>query len=292
MSKSTIIIVWGWSKNGVIPLNTHNLWHTPSGHRLVCTDVHKNATGQELLHSLVSDHANDGPVLVFLHKTEPHSYVEADRSTILDAIDPTAARQVRVRLFGGGIEPVYFGWESELGMLGLNGCFPTTVTGPSEVIFEEKKSSLFVEEEKDKICQEHFDYVWDIYWHPPYKLIFSLAERFRFWTDGCELGEGLGFSTYLKHYDLLRQQLICFAAKGGVEENLHSHFASDYNYDSYELLLRETNPALFEKLQLTREAVRNMLEAKPVTKKDAQDVVDKTFNELFGLFKEIAFGSA
>jgi hypothetical protein len=270
---ATIIINWGWKEE---PLQ--NIWQTEQGQCLVCTNKSNDLSEIE---NIAKSYLKTGVVLIFLHKNTPHNATEKTRTALYNQLKDQD-NDVRVRLFGGGTEPIYFGKNSK-GMVGAAGTFPSTVF--DEETFTEHRPNFILDEDQKLISQAHFDHVWNAYWHTPKNNVYNLMEEFRFYTDGFDWtieDADAKFLTHLVDYESLWHKLHSFA---GVQ--IEGNPKTEYAIDAYLAHLQHTNDKLVLTLmEDTRKDIAQIITG-GITAEEMQTLIKKSYNNLYQCFKEI-----
>jgi hypothetical protein len=279
MTRKAIIINWGWKDILLSNIDPpKNIWQTEQGHCLVCTN--KSGDLSEI-HEITKSCLKTGAVLVFLHKNPPHNATEKIRIALYNQLKDQD-NAVRVRLFGGGSEPIYFRKNSQ-GMVGATGTFPSTVF--DEETFTEHRPNFILDEDNKRINQEYFDHVWNAYWHTPKNNVYSLMEEFQFYSRGFDWtveDANARFLTHLADYKSLWHKLHSFA---GIP--IADNQQSEYAIDAYIAHLQHTNDNItLTLIENIRKDIAQIL-AGEVAQDEAKSLVRNVYNDLFECFKVI-----
>jgi hypothetical protein len=273
MAKKTIIINWGWKEK---PLQ--NIWLTEQGYCLVCTNKTNDLSE---IKTMAKSYLKNGTVLVFLHKNTPHNATEQTRIDLYDQLT-NKTNPIKVRLFGGGTERIYFGKNSK-GIVGAGGTFPLPTLDESTLT--ENKPDFILDRDKKIINQAYFDHVWNAYWDAPKNNVYNLMEEFRFYTDGFDWtmeNANAKFLTHLADYASLWHKLHSFAGVH-IKENQQPEYAMD---SCMAHLQHANDEDTLNLIKNTREEIAQIITGGKMAEA-MQTLIKSGYNNLFQCFKEI-----
>jgi hypothetical protein len=286
-TNKSIIINWDWHDKLIYPNGEDfsDTWNTGKGHFLACTNI-DNIKLLDII-SMAKYYLQKGPVLIFLHKNTPHNSTEYDRLTLLENLR-SSPYDIRVRLFGGGKEPIYYSGVSK-GIVGIKGkdankgIFPQTQK--SKELITNSIQNFILNTEQKRINQEYFDHVWNAYWHTPKNSVYNLMEEFRFYTDGFDWtmdNADAKFLTHLADYKSLWHKLHSFAGVP-IEDNQQPEYA----IEAYMAHLQHTSGKVtLTLIENTRKEIVQIITGE-ITTGEMQTLVKKSYNNLYQCFKEI-----
>ena len=283
--QKSIIINWDWHKSIVCDNDLFdNTWHTGAGDILSCSNVKKDNILDII--PMAQYYVQKGPVLIFLHKNTPHNSTESDLLILRETLKPSLmAYEVRVRLFGGGTEPIYYIRDKSNGIVGTRGINPDKGTFPENYSSVDKEKNFIIDKDQKLINQAHYDHVWNAYWHTPKNNVYNLMEEFRFYTDGFDWtmdNADAKFLTHLADYPSLWYKLHSFAGVP-IEDNQQPEYA----IEAYMAHLQHTNNKVtLTLIENTRKDIAQIITGGK-TAEEMQTLIKKSYNNLYQCFKEI-----
>jgi hypothetical protein len=293
-----MIVVWHWDFTNDQDIACWNLNISKAsnmGDKFVQSNIPAE-DGIDRLSELLREKTPSYNVLLFLHNHQNLGYNSDSRLKILENIGPENSRNVVIRLFTGGREPIYRTRHFPYGLLGSGGTLGNHLDGHPESTVETHD-----ENGKKAINYLHFDAVWDYYWLNVREKIYDLKERYRRWAlvYDTKLISNSSYLAYLKQDQRLWAALSSFA-KGGKPDiqdystgfafwekqidfsDCKSHIEKAYaDVDAGE---GKKVPDLYEEV---KEQIRKSIFVKPIKNEDADKTTNYVYNLLSSLWRAI-----
>lgn len=285
-----MIIVWRWNdEEQRIPDDPgFDEWTVVNqGGKLIRTPISAQNGGCDFLCDLIQRQlaASNSPILLFLHRSQPHGYQKSHANDIEMALG-LSSNQLRIRLFGDGKGPIYCRRGRPLGILGTDGEFGEYVEN-DETPGTYDETGLVVDHNAKTLNDNQFDYNWNYYWHEPRKQIFQLAEDFRIWSFGYVAAvkeKPIDLQDYLQAESSLWTRLHHFGQVGHLSPDKNTQ---GYSFEGYhDFLKTHQYHDEYNQLIATHEFIGKKINQK-VDQQDANDVIEDIYDKLISLYEQL-----